>query len=202
MPGSKAPSNTSGHGRLSIRGIHFQHMDAADATRDAHIAASKAFVHNQEKSGPEAPQTLFPDPYINTVPRITQYGETESNVRPSASRSSGQPQSGSVRFVQNGGQTISSARLEATRANAPWTPLAYQTPVRNAASFDVHASARRAAISESNYSQYTTSLPSTPMLKGNINKTWSSSQVRNKENYGDAAASTAMTRNTIHGQYA
>ncbi|KAK4161473.1 hypothetical protein QBC43DRAFT_217732 [Cladorrhinum sp. PSN259] len=86
----------------STHGVHLEHLDAAQAQRDAQIAASQAYVRAQSRS--KSDMTLFP-PTPESSPRRQHLQQItpsqESNITPSQGRSCSQGlrHRQSVRFV-------------------------------------------------------------------------------------------------------
>lgn len=199
---SKSRPELAGRNR-SIRGarsVHLQFIDAADATRDAHIAASKAFVLSQERCTSDTPPALFPDPQCCPLVPLAQSGSVDGLNLPAGihrCRSMTQPHS-SIRFIQQDEQSVNESRIEGKCAAVPFSnPTMSATSQIDPHSQETRTTNRQMAASESNYSQYSSSLPSTPVQKQRISKTWSGSQLRSKENVRDAAI-LSRTRNTVH----
>ena len=191
----------SAHGS---RGVHLQHLDAADATRDAHIAAGMAFYLNQERLNADAPETGFPRPQPGALVRIRRSSDDDGNCPPLAvsftTLPDKPPQRDSIRFVRRGGRRRpdTTAGPDQSRPAICLTHGTCQMPHRIAAPSDVHPALRNSAASDSNYSQYTSSLPNTPINRQRLNKTWSASELRNNENYNGPSSTAFKARNTLH----
>lgn len=172
--------------------VHLQHLDAADATRDAHIAAGMAFVLNEERFDADSPSAVFPNPRPRIgVPRAsnTHVGA----VPPARSLSTHQPQTDSIRFVRRSGAP---AKPELAHLAKQSVVGMYQAPLSITAVSEIHPALRYNTVSDSNYSQYTSSLPNTPINRQRLNNTWSASQLRNKENYTMCSSTKLKARSS------
>lgn len=192
LRGSRSRSEIPNRGLApaAARSVHLQHINPTDAHRDAHIAASKAFVLSRERSNSEM-SAIFPEITPTLIPRTAKQnvcsgGTVQTSERLSLHSADLQPRR-SIRFVRASSSNYGNAKLGVDHLASPSTSASH-----NLAQFDTAWPENHSHFRCGSYDAGDDHAP-------NINKTWSGVLPYNKENLpGDAnQANSAGVTNTV-----